>query len=299
MSKLKISTKNQFKETTRYLQEQLSKELGEHIKLSTIQEAVSKSMGFNDMQHYIHTLKIIQAKPPVAQYANGDITMEVQSLHFLINAANGGSGTQVHIRTVLLHMYNSINPMVLWKIKGYDQEHTIHMMNVFALDSRYGKEIHDYINDGHKIFSTWANEAHENREYSKHKDNIYSFCESVEKIQNFSHEPDAQDKDFIKRIFKDWEYCMRDLKCTISPVNINTNGLYVVEVSARDQYNYGYSVCVYFNFINGLIYVCEEPGVNEECSSKMLHSNVNQAYQDDCKEYGDDLYPAHKNYFNE
>ena len=297
MSKFRIQTKNQFKETTRYLQKQLSNELGTPIKLSTIQEAVSKSMGFNNMQHYISILKIIQTKPPVAQYSNGDIVKEIQSLHFLIKAAQGGSGTQDHIRSVLLHMYNSSNPIELWKIKGYDQEHTIHMMNVFALDSRYGKEIHDYIDDGYKIFKDWADEAHENREYSKHKDNMYNFCESVEKIQNFSHEPTTQDRDFIKNIFKDWKYYMGDLACTVGPVDISTNGLYVVMVSAKDKYDYKYSVCVRFNFIDGLIHVCEESDVNEQCTSKLLYSTINQEYHDECREYGHDVHLASNSYF--
>jgi len=67
MSNFQIKTKNQFKEITRYLQEKLSKEFNQDVKLSIIQEAVSRLMGYTDMQHYIcnigdETLKIAYLK---------------------------------------------------------------------------------------------------------------------------------------------------------------------------------------------------------------------------------------------
>jgi len=292
MSNFQIKTKNQFKETTRYLQEKLSKELGQDIKLSSIQEAVSRSMGYTDMQHYMSVLKIMQTTPANAEYANGDITKEIQSLNFLIKTAEGGSRTQDHVKSVLLHMYNSTNPIELFRIKGYDQEHKIHMMNVMALDSRYGKEIHEYIDRGSELFHRWANEAHQNRETSKYKDNLYKFCETVESMKRVEN----KNNKFLDLLKHEWNNTMPDMKSSIDIIDLVKDGHYCAKLLAVDRFEYEYSVSIRFNLIDGYIYICEESSINEPCKSMLIYSTVDQEELEQMQEDEEINYRS-RNYF--
>ncbi len=152
-----ILTQNQFKETSRYLQETLSEYFKEDIKLSAAQEVLSRAQGFKDYHAWQHWHKTIQNIPKEAKFANGDIAIELQSLRFCLNAARGDSGGQRVIRNILLHLYNPEFYAEL-KLSSLDREHKIHMLNVLSLDARGGQEIHEYIQDSEYLFSKWADE---------------------------------------------------------------------------------------------------------------------------------------------
>lgn len=160
--KLPILTKNQFKQTSRYLQEQLTKEMQSEIKLSTCQEALCRMMGFNDLHSYQHWLSVTETMPSgTAEYANGDLAKEIQSLRFCLDAAQGDSSGQYKIRTILLHLYNNQWPCTI-DLKNLDQNHTIHLLNVLALDARPHHEIHQWAPESEPLFRQWAREAIEN-----------------------------------------------------------------------------------------------------------------------------------------
>lgn len=151
-----ILTKNQFKQTSRYLQEQLSKELQSDIKLSTCQEALCRIMGFSDLHAYQHWISVAESMPAGdAEYANGDLAKEIQSLRFCINAAQGGYSTALRIRSILLHLYNNRWPCKI-ELKNFDRNHAIHLLNCIALDSRPHHEIHQWIPESHALFRKWA-----------------------------------------------------------------------------------------------------------------------------------------------
>lgn len=151
-----ILTKNKFKQTTRYLQEQLSKEIGNEIKLSTCQETLSRMMGFQDLHAYQHWIAVTESTPKAeAEHANGDLAKEIQSLRFCLDAAQGNSGGQYKIRTLLLHLYNNRWPCKI-DLKNLDRNHRIHILNVFALDARPNHEIHTWIPESETLFRQWA-----------------------------------------------------------------------------------------------------------------------------------------------
>lgn len=151
-----ILTKNQFKQTSRYLQERLSKEMNSEIKLSACQEALCRIMGFQDLHAYQHWISLTESTPKgEAEYANGDLAKEIQSLRFCLDAAQGNSGGQYKIRTLLLHLYNNRWPCKI-DLKNLDRNHRIHMLNVFALDARPHHEIHTWIPESEGLFRQWA-----------------------------------------------------------------------------------------------------------------------------------------------
>jgi hypothetical protein len=275
-----LLTKQQFKETSRYLQEQLSSELGEKIKLSTAHEALSRTMGFNNYHAYQHFIDTIKKLPTKAKWANGDISVEITSLNFCMEAAKGCSGTQNRIRAILIHLYNNCNPVKI-DLKNFDEEHKIHILNVLALDARPHKEIHNYIENGNNIFSKWVNEAHLDREWNKYRDDVYRFCEVAERLHGVTDY-----KTLESTLLKEWIYHTGNLKeHKITPIDVEVDGKYNVCLDAVDEFDYDYSVVVTFNKIKNLLYICEESLVNEEAESGLISSVVDQKYISEYKEY--------------
>ena len=154
-----ILTKNQFKQTVRYLQERLSTEMQADIKLSTCQEALCRIMGFQDLHAYQHWISVTEStQKGEAEYANGDLSKEIQSLRFCLDAAQGGYSTAYKIRSILLHLYNNRWPCKI-DLKNFDRNHAIHILNVIALDSRPFYEIHQWIPESHALFRKLAQDA--------------------------------------------------------------------------------------------------------------------------------------------
>lgn len=223
-TRLPLLTKNQFKETARYLQEQLPE-------------------GFK------HKIKQI---PVIAQWANRDIIKELQSLNFCMNAAKGGSGTQNRIRTILVHLYNNNNPVKI-DLKNFDETHKIHLLNVLALDARPFKEIHNYVENGYELFSSWANEAMANREWNKYSRIVDEFCDDAkEQLRDTTFECAES---FLNEAIKYKLPKEINWKLEISGVCWNISGL--------DKYNYPYSIELKFITKNGVLTISEEIMINQ------------------------------------
>jgi hypothetical protein len=156
--------KSNFKRATRYLQEKLSVQFGEKIALSKAQEALSRAQGFEDYHHYTNYATMFESQEfeERAEYANGDIAKEINSLkHMLDMCDQHSSGAFDFLRGVLLHLYNSRWPCPpLYKAKNLDRNNQIHFLNIMALDSRAGREIHTWIEGSQdKYFRKWASAA--------------------------------------------------------------------------------------------------------------------------------------------
>ncbi|MEA3372946.1 MAG: hypothetical protein U9Q62_04570 [Campylobacterota bacterium] len=292
MSELPLITKSQFKETARYLQQQLTEELGQKIKLSTAQEALSRSMGFNDYHSYQHYIDVMGQTPTKAEWANGDIAKEIQSLRFCIEAAKGASGTQSRIRSILLHLYNNDNPTKI-DLKNFDRTHAIHLLNALALDSRPFKEIHHYIEGTDGIIRRWAEQAHEDREWAKYEDGIYDFIGRLQRIEGMD---DAEE--FANIIKREWEYRINGLPpAVLSGESILSDGYYRWRILSQDEYDYEYSVCIEFNIVEGKIFVCEDLPINQKCETGLICDRVNQEYQNEIKEFDEKPYLGYRGYF--
>lgn len=291
MSELPLITKNQFKETTRYLQEQLSSEFGAKVKLSTVQEAVSRAMGFNDYHAYQHYVDVMGQTPVKAVWANGDIATEIQSLRFCMKAAEDGYGTARRIRSILLHLYNNGNPTKI-QLKNFDRTHAIHLLNVLALDSRPNQEIHHYIEGSEATFRRWSKQAHLDEEWARHADDIYSFSDRMQRIAGASPEG------FAEGIEREWEDRVDGLPGPeLESIPIAGDGFYRWRIAAQDQFDYEYSVCIEFNVVDGKVYVCEDLPVNVRCEVGKIYDRINEEYHDEVREYGDEPNYMYRGYY--
>lgn len=81
------------------------------------------------------------------------------ALQRLVNIAQNDTGQAMTVRRVLLGLYNGHRfPFNLTQLRGLDDALYDDCMTVIAMDARATvKEIHEYIQNGSRLFETWAN----------------------------------------------------------------------------------------------------------------------------------------------